>query len=127
MLFSFVSQVLLLLCRITIFLNMQKLPLHCTALHCTALHCTALHCTALHCTALHCTAEGLTFSDPIHKKSARNLNLYDFCHSPKKLAALSPFRSATFYHYSLLNDAINTESFNDGHETYCALSLCYQG
>jgi hypothetical protein len=29
------------------------------------------------------TAEGLTFSDPIHKKSARNLNLYDFCHSPK--------------------------------------------
>jgi hypothetical protein len=88
---------------------------------------TALHCTALHCTALHCTAEGLTFSDPIHKKSARNLNLYDFCHSPKKLAALSPFRSATFYHYSLLNDAINTESFNDGHETYCALSLCYQG
>jgi hypothetical protein len=26
------------------------------------------------------TAEGLTFSDPIHKKSARNLNLYDFFH-----------------------------------------------
>jgi hypothetical protein len=44
MLFSLVSQVLLLLCRIT-------------------------------------------WSDPIHKKSARNLNLYDFCHSPKKLAA----------------------------------------
>jgi hypothetical protein len=37
------------------------------------------------------SAEGLTFSDPIHKKSARNLNLYDFCHSPKKLAAVSPF------------------------------------
>jgi hypothetical protein len=36
------------------------------------------------------TAEGLTFSDPIHKKSARNLNLYDFCHS---LAEISPFRS----------------------------------
>jgi hypothetical protein len=33
------------------------------------------------------TAEGLKFSDPIHKKSARNLNLYDFCHSLKKLAA----------------------------------------
>jgi hypothetical protein len=30
------------------------------------------------------TAEGLKFSDPIHKKGARNLNLYDFCHSPKK-------------------------------------------
>jgi hypothetical protein len=30
------------------------------------------------------TAEGLTFSDPIHKKSARNLNLYNCCHSPKK-------------------------------------------
>jgi hypothetical protein len=27
------------------------------------------------------------------KKSARNLNLYDFCHSPKKLAAVSPFTS----------------------------------
>jgi hypothetical protein len=38
------------------------------------------------------TAEGLTFADPIHKKSARNLNLYNFCHSPKKLAAVSPFR-----------------------------------
>jgi hypothetical protein len=37
------------------------------------------------------TAEGLTFSDPIHKKSARNLNLYNFCHSPKKLSAVSPF------------------------------------
>jgi hypothetical protein len=34
------------------------------------------------------TAEGLIFSDPIHKKSARNLNLYDFCHSPKKMAAV---------------------------------------
>jgi hypothetical protein len=33
------------------------------------------------------TAEGLTFSDPIHKKSARNLNLYNFCHSAKKLTA----------------------------------------
>jgi hypothetical protein len=33
------------------------------------------------------TAEGLTFSDPIHTKRARNLNLYDFCHSSKKLAA----------------------------------------
>jgi hypothetical protein len=32
-------------------------------------------------------AKGLTFSNPIHKKSARNLNLYDFCHSPKKLPA----------------------------------------
>jgi hypothetical protein len=41
-----------------------------------------------------CTAEGLTFLDPIHKKSARNLNLYDLCHSPKKLAAVSPFRIA---------------------------------
>jgi hypothetical protein len=40
---------------LVIFLNMQKLPLH-------------------------CTAEGLTFLDPIHKKSARILNLYDFCH-----------------------------------------------
>jgi hypothetical protein len=37
------------------------------------------------------TAEGLTFSYPIHKKSARNLNLYNFCHSPKKLAAVSTF------------------------------------
>jgi hypothetical protein len=37
------------------------------------------------------TAEGLTFSDPIHKKSARNLNLYNFCHSPTKLAVVSPF------------------------------------
>jgi hypothetical protein len=34
------------------------------------------------------TAEGLTFSDPIHKKSARNLNLYNFCHSAKKLTEL---------------------------------------
>jgi hypothetical protein len=41
------------------------------------------------------TVEGLTFSDPIHKKSARNLNLYNFCHSPKKLAAVSPFSRAT--------------------------------
>jgi hypothetical protein len=38
-----------------------------------------------------CHYEGLTFSDPIHNKSARNLNLYNFCHSPKKLAAVSPF------------------------------------
>jgi hypothetical protein len=37
------------------------------------------------------TAEGLTFSDPIHKKSARNLNLYNFCHSAKKLTVVSPF------------------------------------
>jgi hypothetical protein len=36
------------------------------------------------------TAEGLTFSDPIHKKSARNLNLYNFCHSAKKLTADHP-------------------------------------
>jgi hypothetical protein len=42
------------------------------------------------------TAEGLTFSDTIHKKSARNLNLYNFCHSPKKLAAVSPFSSVLF-------------------------------
>jgi hypothetical protein len=33
------------------------------------------------------TAEGLTFSDP----SASNLNLYDFCHSPKALTAVSPY------------------------------------
>jgi hypothetical protein len=25
-----------------------------------------------------------------HKKSARNLNMSNFCHSPKKLAAVSP-------------------------------------
>jgi hypothetical protein len=37
------------------------------------------------------TAEGLTFSDPIHKKSARNLNLYNFCYSAKKVTAVSPF------------------------------------
>jgi hypothetical protein len=67
MLFSFVSQVLLLLGRIT-------------------------WSSFSTCKSCHCTAEGLTFSDPIPKKSARNLNLYDFCHSPKKLAAVSPFR-----------------------------------
>jgi hypothetical protein len=41
------------------------------------------------------TAEGLTFSDPIHKKSARNLDLYNFCHSAKKLTAVSPFRAVS--------------------------------
>jgi hypothetical protein len=45
---------------------------------------------------LHCTAEGLTFSDPIHKKSGRNLNLYNFCHSAKKLTAVSPFKAEHF-------------------------------
>jgi hypothetical protein len=65
MLFSLVSQVLLLLCRITSSFST--------------------------CKSCHCTAEGLTFSDPMHKKSARNSNLYYFCHSRKKLTALSPF------------------------------------
>jgi hypothetical protein len=61
MLFSVVSQVLLLL-----FVLPGHLSQHAKA----------------------ATAEGLTFSDPIHKKSARKLNMYDFCHSPKKLAAV---------------------------------------
>jgi hypothetical protein len=37
------------------------------------------------------TAEGLTFSDPMHKKVRENSNLYYFCHSAKKLTAVSPF------------------------------------
>jgi hypothetical protein len=49
------------------------------------------------CKSCHCTAEGLTFSDPIHKKSAKNLNLYNFCHSAKKLTAVSPFRRCPFF------------------------------
>jgi hypothetical protein len=47
------------------------------------------------------TAEGLTFSDTIHKKSAGNLNLYNFCHSPKKLAAVSPFREDLKKNFSI--------------------------
>jgi hypothetical protein len=50
---------------LVIFLNMQKLPLHCW---------------------------GPNIFRPNSQKSARNLNLYDFCHSAKKLAAVSPFR-----------------------------------
>jgi hypothetical protein len=51
-------------------------------------------------------AEGLTFSDPIFtKKSARNLNLYNFCHSPKKLAAVSPM--ITIEYGSILRPSSN--------------------
>jgi hypothetical protein len=44
-------------------------------------------------------AEGLTFSDPIHKKSARNLNLYNFCQSAKKLRVerYPPLVQGTFF------------------------------
>jgi hypothetical protein len=51
----------------------------------------------LTCKSCHCWGLGLTFSDPIHKKSAGNLNLYDFCHLPKKLAAVSPFSCQLFF------------------------------
>jgi hypothetical protein len=49
------------------------------------------------------TAEGLTFSDPIHKKSARNLNLYNFCHSAKKLTAV--------YHPLEVGNSYNLDMF----------------
>jgi hypothetical protein len=71
---ALVSQVLLLLCRIT-------------------------WSSFSTCKSCHCTVEGLTFSDPIHKKSAGNLNLYDFCHSPKQLAAVSPFNFYPHGHF----------------------------
>jgi hypothetical protein len=89
MLFSFVAQVLLLLCRIT-------------------------WSSFSTCKSCHCTADGLTFSDPIHKKSARNLNLYDFCHSPKKLAAVSPFNKAQYWTtiYSFHYVPVNRKSRN---------------
>jgi hypothetical protein len=58
------------------------------------------------------TAKGLTFSDTIHKKSARNLNLYNFCHSPKKLAAVSPYSFNTFnqryLHWRQINPMIRS-------------------
>jgi hypothetical protein len=44
------------------------------------------------CKSCHCTAEGLTFSDPIHKKRARNLNLRLLSFTKKNLAAVSPFK-----------------------------------
>jgi hypothetical protein len=63
MLFSLVSQVLLLLCSITSSFST----------------CKSCHCW------------GPENFRPNSQKSARNLNLYNFCHSAKKLTAVSPF------------------------------------
>jgi hypothetical protein len=68
------------------------------------------------------TAEGLTFSDPMHKKSARNSNLYYFCHSRKKLTAVSPFSNALHNPKVPVIRRINTSRRRDMEEN----GLCEQ-
>jgi hypothetical protein len=78
--FCLPSFVIVMLYYLVISLNMQKLPLHC---------------------------RGPNIFRPNSQKKCEKFNLYDFCHSPKKLAAVSPFSVNVVIYLLLLYYLVN--------------------